>query len=656
MLPAPLPLLPELPRQAGDRRHWGQLAGSGLALALAAAARGHAGVVVAITADTRTAARLEEEIAFFAGPELPILHFADWETLPYDPFSPHQDIVSERLKTLARLPGLARGLLIVPVTTLAHRIAPRGYLGGRSLSLAKGQRLDIAEFRRQLEASGYVAVDTVYEHGEFAVRGSLLDLYPMGTEAPLRIELFDDEIETLRRFDPETQRTIESVDGIELLPAKEFPLDKAAIRRFRDAWAEHFSGDPKRAPVYQDVVNGLSASGIEYYLPLFFESTGTLFDYLPPHSLFMLDTAATTQVQHFWQEIRNRYEDRRHDSTRPLLPPEKLFLRDNELFEAVNRFPRIDWQAAPVEVRAGHANLPFRAPPALPVDARQEQPLAALSQFLQQHPDTRVLFAAESAGRRESLLELLGRSSIRPQPAASWQEFLAHGDATPAITIAPLETGLWLDEPPLAVIAEAQLLGQRVLQQRRRKATSQDVSSELVIRNLSELKEGAPVVHIDHGVGRYCGLVTLEVDSETQEFLLLEYADNAKLYVPVASLHLIARYSGADDEHAPLHRLGTEQWTKAKRKAAEQVRDTAAELLNIYARRAARPGYGFAFNEGDYALFAAGFPFEETADQAAAIIATIADLRAKKPMDRLVCGDVGFGKTEVAMRAAFVAV
>ncbi|MCC2637381.1 MAG: mfd, partial [Moraxellaceae bacterium] len=651
-----LPALPDFPRKGGDRRHWGRLAGSGLALALAEAAERHPGVAMVITSDTQAATRLEEELRFFLGDRLPLLHFADWETLPYDPFSPHQDIISARLKTLARLPSLQRGLLVVPITTLAHRIAPRGYLGGRSLALAKGQKLDITEFRRQLEGAGYVAVDTVYEHGEFAVRGSLIDLFPMGTDAPLRIELFDDEIETLRRFDTETQRTIDGIDRLELLPAKEFPLDKAAIRQFRDAWAQAFTGDPKRSPVYQDVTNGLAASGIEYYLPLFFEATGTLFDYLPGNTLVLLDSGAGLQMGHFWQEIRNRYEDRRGDTTRPLLPPEKLFLRDNELFEALGRFPRIDWQGGPLEERAGQHNLSFETPPALPVEIRQEEPLAALLGFIQNHPGTRLLFCAETAGRRESLLELLARGGIKPQAVADWQDFLARSDAGPAITVAPLEQGLWLTEPPLAVIAESQLLGQRVMQSRRRKASSQDVSGEQVIRNLSELQPGAPVVHIDHGVGRYQGLVTLEVDGQAQEFLLLEYADSAKLYVPVSSLQLIARYSGADDEHAPLHRLGTEQWTKARRKAAEQVRDTAAELLNIYARRAARPGHPFSFNESEYALFSSGFPFEETADQAAAIIATVTDLRTPRPMDRLICGDVGFGKTEVAMRAAFVAV
>jgi transcription-repair coupling factor (superfamily II helicase) len=655
-LPALLPALPELPRSAGDRRHWGCLDGAGLALTLAAVAERHGAVVVAVTADTQSAMRLEDELAFFLDGRLPILHFADWETLPYDQFSPHQDIISARLKTLAQLPALQRGILVVPVTTLAHRIAPRGWLGGRSLALAVKQKLEIGEFRRQLEGAGYVAVDTVYEHGEFAVRGNLVDLFPMGTEFPLRIELFDDEIETLRRFDPETQRTVEAIDRLELLPAREFPLDKAAIRHFRDEWAAAFPGDPKRCPVYQDIANGLASGGIEYYLPLFFEQCGTLFDYLPASALVMMDSGAIAQAAHFWQEVGARYEDRRHDSTRPLLPPERLFLRDNELFEALNRLPRIDWQRNAVEQRGGSANLSFAAPPALPVDARADVPLRALQDFLAAHAGSRVLFCAESAGRRESLLELLGRAGLKPEAVSGWPEFLARETPAPAITVAPLEQGLLLDDPALVVIAESQLFGQRVMQRRRRKASNQDVSSELVIKNLSELQPGAPVVHIDHGVGRYQGLVVLEVDGQQQEFLLLEYADNAKLYVPVASLHLIARYSGADDAMAPLHRLGTEQWSKARRKAAEQVRDTAAELLDIYARRAARPGHAFTFSDADYNLFSAGFPFEETADQAAAILATIADLRAARPMDRLVCGDVGFGKTEVAMRAAFVAV
>lgn len=650
--------LPKLPEKAGDRRFWGQLHGAGLALTLAQTAEAHNGVVTVITADTQVASRLAEEIRFFLDDSFPVLHFSDWEILPYDQFSPHQDITSERLQTLARLPALQRGLLIVSASTLAHRIAPRGWLGGRSLSLKTGQTLDTNDFRRQLEAAGYMAVDTVYEHGEFAVRGSLIDLFPMGSRLPLRIELFDDEIETLRTFDNETQRTIETIEKLELLPAREFPLDKAAIRQFRDAWAGHFDGDPKRCSLYQDVCNGLASAGIEYYMPLFFEEMGNLLDYLPPQTLIAMNTGVSKQFENFWQEINNRYEDRRHDTTRPLLPPEKIFLRDEEIFSALKKFPRIDWQVAETEERSGTSNLPFLAAPSLPVDTKSEKPLHALSALLLEYPNAQLLFCTESAGRREAVTELLARADIRPQAVNSWQDFqTAH--TSPAIAIAPLEQGLLLTsnpQSPLIVITESQLFGQRVMQRRRRKASNQDVSEELIIRNLSELKPGAPVVHIDHGVGRYQGLVILALDGQEQEFLLLEYADQAKLYVPVASLHLIARYSGADDAMAPLHRLGTEQWSKARRKAAEQVRDTAAELLNIYARRAARPGHAFSFSESDYALFSAGFPYEETADQAAAIIATVTDLRAPRPMDRLVCGDVGFGKTEVAMRAAFVAV
>jgi transcription-repair coupling factor (superfamily II helicase) len=655
-IPAAVTLLPDLPIKTGDRHHWGAVGGAGLALTLAEAARRHTGVLLAITADTQSATRLEDELCYFLGDELPVLHFSDWETLPYDQFSPHQDIISARLRTLATLPGLQRGILVVPVSTLAQRIAPRGWLGGRSLSLAVKQKLDDTEFRRQLEAAGYTAVDTVFEHGEFAVRGSLIDLFPMGTEYPLRIELFDDEIAIpcAALMWTHNARWKTSTASSCYRP-KNSPSTKPPSGGSATLGPRLLKATPKRCSVYQDVINGLAAGGIEYYLPLFFDETGTLFDYLPAGTLCMVDAGAHAQIGHVWNEIRNRYESRRHDTTRPLLPPEKLFLRDNELFEAINRFPRIEWQTGPVEEKAGSINLPFQPSPTLPVDGRSDTPLQLLLNFLQQHEEARVLFTTESAGRRESLLELLARSGLKPTSIDNWQGFLQM-PAGIAITVAPLEYGLWLHTPELIVIAESQLFGQRVMQRRRRKASSQDISGEMIVKNLSELNPGAPVVHIDHGVGRYQGLVTLDIDNQSQEFLLLEYADKAKLYVPVSSLHLIARYSGADDAMAPLHRLGTEQWTKARRKAAEQVRDTAAELLNIYARRAARPGHAFDFSEMEYQHFAAGFPFEETADQAAAIIATISDLRAPRPMDRLVCGDVGFGKTEVAMRAAFVAV
>nr|WP_156873837.1 transcription-repair coupling factor [Perlucidibaca piscinae] len=646
-----------LPHLPGDRRHWGNLPGAALALTLAETASRHPGLVVVLMPGTQAATRLEDELRFFlaAEPDCPIWHFPDWETLPYDQFSPHQDIISQRLAVLHALPRATRGILVVPVSTSVHRLPPPGWLNSQTLSLHTGQRISLERTRQDLEAAGYRVVDTVYEHGEFAVRGSLIDLYPMGAEHPVRIELFDDDIETLRLFDPDTQRTLTAIDQLSLMPAHEFPLDKAGIRRFRDQWADTFQGDPRRCSLYKDVQSGLAANGIEYYWPLFFDTTATLFDYLPDHSLLVTDALASEQFQQFWREVSNRIEQYGGDATRPLLPPERLFLRENEWHGALKRFPRVSVQADAVGVEAGCHNWSFSPGPALPIESKAEHPLQTLADFVgrQRSDGHRVLLCADSAGRRESLLELMTRHGLSADPVSDWAAFRT-SDSPLAITVAPLEQGLI--GSGLALIAESQLFGQRVQQRRRRKATSADGQDELAIRSLSEIQPGAPVVHLDHGVGRYQGLTTLDMDGQTQEFLLLEYADKARLYVPVANLHLISRFAGADDAMAPLHRLGTEQWQKAKRKAAEQVHDTAAELLNLYARRAARKGHAFTMDEVEYALFANGFPFEETADQQNAILATLADMRSPRPMDRLVCGDVGFGKTEVAMRAAFVAV
>jgi transcription-repair coupling factor (superfamily II helicase) len=644
------PLAP-LPAGSHDRKTWASLAGSGMGLAVAEAVRQWAGPVLLVTADSQQAARLEDEVRFFSASELPVRHFPDWETLPYDQLSPHQDIISDRLRILAGLSTLNTGLVITGIATLAQRLAPASWLAAQSFSLKCGQRFDLDQTRQQLEAVGYHAVETVYEHGEYAVRGSLMDIFPMGAAAPVRIELFDDEIESLRLFNPDTQRTTESIPQLELLPAREYPFDKAAVRRFKDQWADSFDGDPKQCPVYRDVSSGLASAGIEYYLPLFFELTSGLLDYLPSNTLVLLESSAQAQLAHFWEEVQSRYEERRHDRLMPILPPERLFLRENELFAGLNRFARLQLNGLAETERAGVYNLPLTEPPALPVDSRSEQPLAGLSAFIA--TQTRVLICAESAGRRENLLELLKPLAAKPRMVSGWTEFLESGLPF-ALTVAPLERGLCL--PGLTVIAESQLFGQRVMQRRRRKAATGEGAAELAIRSLSELTPGSPVVHIDHGVGRYHGLVTLEMDGQSQEFLLLEYAGSAKLYVPVASLHLIARYTGADDAHAPLHKLGTENWSREKRKAAEQIHDVAAELLNISARRAARAGYAFKLDDGEYRRFASGFPFEETADQSNAILSTLADMRAPRPMDRLVCGDVGFGKTEVAMRAAFVAI
>jgi len=640
--------LPPLPAASG-KQHWGNLPGAALSLAIAEAASNAKRFTLLLTADSQSAERLQEELAFFA-PQLPVLHFPDWETLPYDIFSPHQDIVSQRIAALYQLPELSHGVLVVPITTALHRLAPKRFLLGSSLVLDVGQKLDVEQMRLRLEAAGYRCVDTVYEHGEFAVRGALIDLFPMGSPLPYRIDLFDDEIETLRTFDPENQRSIDKVESIRLLPAREFPLKKEAVTGFRARFRERFDVDFRRCPIYQDLSTGITPAGIEYYLPLFYEETATLFDYLPEDSQVFSLPGIEQAAEQFWSDVRNRYEERRVDPERPLLPPAELFMPVEDCFARLKLWPRVVASQQDVEPGIGRERFTAQALPELAIEAKASEPLGKLRRFLDEYAG-RVLFTAESAGRREVLLELLARLKLRPQEVEGWEEFLASQERL-AITIAPLDEGLQLDD--VALVAESPLFGQRVMQRRRREK-SRD-GGENVIKNLTELREGSPVVHIDHGVGRYQGLVTLEIEGQAQEFLLLQYAEDAKLYVPVASLHLIARYTGSDDALAPLHRLGSETWQKAKRKAAEQVRDVAAELLDIYARRAAREGYAFKDPQVDYETFAAGFPFEETPDQQAAIDAVREDLLSAKPMDRLVCGDVGFGKTEVAMRAAFIAV
>ncbi|PTS83828.1 transcription-repair coupling factor [Pseudomonas sp. HMWF032] len=640
--------LPSLPATAG-KQHWGNLPGAALSLAIAEAASHAKRFTLLLTADSQSAERLQEELSFFA-PDLPVLHFPDWETLPYDLFSPHQDIISQRIAALYRLPELKHGVLVVPITTALHRLAPKRFLLGSSLVLQVGQQVDVNQMRGNLEAAGYRCVDTVYEHGEFAVRGALIDLFPMGSGQPYRIDLFDDEIETLRTFDPESQRSIDKVDSVKLLPAREFPLEKKAVTDFRGRFRERFDVDFRRCPIYQDLSTGITPAGIEYYLPLFFEETATLFDYLPADTQVFSLPGIEKAAEQFWVDARSRYEDRRVDPERPLLPPGDIFLPVEDCFARLKNWPRVVVSQDDIEEGVGRTRFNARALPDLAIQAKAGEPLAALRRFIEEYPG-RVLFCAESAGRREVLLELLARLKLKPKEVDGWPTFAASKERL-GICIAPLDEGLLLDE--LALIAESPLFGQRVMQRRRREK-SRD-GGDNVIKNLTELREGSPVVHIDHGVGRYLGLVTLEIDGQAAEFLALMYAEEAKLYVPVASLHLIARYTGSDDALAPLHRLGSETWQKAKRKAAEQVRDVAAELLDIYARRAAREGYAFKDPMADYATFSAGFPFEETPDQQTAIEAVLADMLAPKPMDRLVCGDVGFGKTEVAMRAAFIAV
>jgi len=645
------PCHPDITDRPGERRHWGHLYGAAQALALTSAARQHPGLTLAVTSDTASAQRLAIELRFFAGDDLNILHLADWETLPYDTISPHQDIISERLRTLYYLPSTRQGLLVVPVTSLLQRLMPKDYLIQNSLLLKIGETLDLATLRDNLIQAGYRAVDTVYEHGEFAVRGALIDIFPMGSDLPLRIDLFDDEIDSLRTFDPDTQLTQSKIDALELLPAREYPLDKAGISRFKNAWHQRFEVDPGACPIYRDVSDAIAPPGIEYYLPLFFQHSSSLFDFLPSNTVAYTLGDIQGSASRFLHELWARYESRGVDPTRPLLSPPEIYLREEELFGHLKTMSRTQISAEPLADKAGQLNFDSDIPPSLPIQSHSSNPLSQIEAFLLQF-NGRVLFCAESAGRRETLLELLGRIRVTPAPMPSWQAFM-DSDEPIGITIGAIDQGLVIADGSVALITESQLFGERI-QQTRRRRQGQD-NAENVVKNLTELKIGAPVVHIDHGVGRYRGLETISVEGESNEFLMLEYAEGAKLYVPVTGLHLISRYSGADAETAPLHRLGSDSWQKAKRKAAEQVRDTAAELLDIYARRAARKGLAFADPKEDYLAFSASFAFEETPDQQSAIEAVVKDLLAPQPMDRLVCGDVGFGKTEVAMRAAFVA-
>ncbi|MCP4596417.1 transcription-repair coupling factor, partial [Neptuniibacter sp.] len=639
-----------LPTGAGDRKQIGQVNGSAAGYVVSDAALKHSGFTLVITNDSNQANRLLDEVTFFNGDKLEILSFPDWETLPYDTFSPHQDIISERIATLNRLPNLQRGILIVPLSTLMHRTAPADFIAGNCFDLKVGEIINPDTLRKQLADAGYHAVETVLEHGEFAIRGSIIDLFPMGSENPFRIELFDDEIETLRTFDPESQRSIEKIDAIKLLPAKEFPFDSRAIRDFKSRWRERFDVDYKQCPVYTNINDGLTSPGIEYYLPLFFDECSSLFSALPENTQIFVDSTLEEAAEQFALEVNERYEQRRYDITNPVLSPDELFLSTSELFAALKNYGRLTLHSQQIEEKQGRINLSCSEPPELPVDSQQKEPLSALQSFLLER-DGAVLFCAESAGRREALLELLGRINIKPTLIEGWSSFV-DSDLDLAITEFPLEQGLSVPGQ-VHLITETQLFGHQVFQRRRR--SKEQEQNDQVIKNLSELNTGSPVVHLDHGVGRYLGLQTIELEGETNEFLTLEYADGAKLYVPVSSLHLISRYTGTGDENAPLHRLGTEQWSKAKRKAAEKARDAAAELLDIYARRASRVGFQFSDPDEQYLQFAASFPFEETPDQAAAIGNVIRDMTAQQPMDRLVCGDVGFGKTEVAMRAAFVA-
>jgi len=642
-------LLPDtalFPRGADTYRDWSGLDHGSLAVVLAELARNESSLLVVITADNSRAQQLEDSLGFYLrDSDVPLLHFPDWETLPYDLFSPHQDIISSRIEVLHRLPTTGRGILITPINTLMQRLAPPVHVQGNTFMLKVGERFRMEATRAQLVASGYRQRDNVFEHGEFAVRGAIMDIFPMGAEQPFRVELFDDEIESLRLFDPETQRSTGQVQDITLLPAAEFPMSQEGISRFRNAFRERFDVDHRRCSLYQDISEGIASPGIEYYLPLFFEQLASLFDYFPDNTRIVQLADTEQAARHYWQEIEQRYESRRHDIRRPLVPSADVFLHPDALLQQFKQKPRARL------VDQGGIAFDFSACPAVD-SGTQSNPFVSLANTVP--AETRVLVCAETAGRREALLPLMQKAGIQPTLVGGWTDFVARHDHW-CLTVGELDQGFHAPAHQLLVLAEAQLYGERIMQRRRRRS-DESSAPEQAFRSLGELTVGTPVVHIDHGVGRYQGLTTMQVDGQTHEFLLLEYAGNDKLYIPVTSLHLISRYGAGDADHAPLTRLGSDQWSKARQKAAEKIHDVAAELLNTFARREARVGRAFTLTDEDYRKFAAGFPFEETPDQQAAIEAVISDMKAAKPMDRLVCGDVGFGKTEVAMRAAFVAV
>jgi len=609
-----------------------------MALAIAEAAARHAGLVVAVTAGEQHAYRLEEDLHFFLGGQLSVTHFPDTETLPYDPFSPHQEILSDRLAALYRLPGLSRGVLVVTAGTLLERLPPRAWLDGRMLLLKAGDRLPPHAFRERLVAAGYQSVSEVQTQGEFAVRGALIDVFPMGSAEAFRLDLFDDEVESIRRFDPETQRSTDKVAEIRLLPAREFPTDKEGIDTFRRRYREYFPGDPARSRIYAEVSKALMPGGIEAYLPLFFsdggDGTATLFDYLPDGSLLIEADDVGAALTAEWKKIEERYERYSGNLERPLMRPGDLFMEPARAQARLAAYATvaIDGAADPgVEL--------------LPAGADN------MRTFLAASPD-RVLFVAESAGRREALLDWLKPLGLQSRVHESWPAFAGDHNRY-GITLGPLQDSFRIASAGIALIAEAQVFGQRAPAAVRKRGKIRD--PETILRDLNDLQPGAPVVHVEHGVGRYRGLQKLDAGGVEAEYLVLEYADGDKLYVPVASLNLIHRYTGAESEAAPLHSLGSERWSKARSRARERAADVAAELLQVQARRAAKAGTPLSFDQADYARFCEGFPFQCTPDQQKAIDAVLADLAGSKPMDRVVCGDVGFGKTEVALRACFTA-
>jgi len=646
-----LPIAPALPT-AEHSIALGRLLGASAALVMAELAERESRPILVLAEDPRHADLLTAEIRFFAGDVVPVQHFQEWETLPWDLFSPHQDIISDRLRVLASLQRQTHGITVASAPSLLQRLPPTDYVAARSLSLRQGQSLPRDAFIAQLVSSGYLRVPQVSEHGEFAVRGSLLDIFPMGSAKPVRVDFFADEIESLRYFATDSQLSAEALPQISLLPAREVPLDEHSIQLFRTAYRERFEGQPARSRVYREISEGIAHGGIEYYLPLFFANTATLLDYLPHNAIVLVPHGIDALWQRSWSEIEERYELCCLDPERPILTAAETFSRPESIAAQLGKLPQIRYSPQSLPDAESVCNLPTQLPPALKIESRFEDAAAALMNFLDTFSG-RVLFCGDSAGRREQIADLLTARGIKPARIGGWHSFRSDS-ARIGVGIAPIENGVLLPQSGIAIIGEQQLFGARARSRNRQRRIERD--PETIIRQLNDLAAGAPVVHAEYGVGRYLGLTILEAGGIAGEFLQLEYADGDKLYVPVHALDLITRYTGVAAENAPLHRLGSDQWTRARRRAIQKIRDVAAELLDVYARRAARKGHSFNWPEADYRAFESGFPFDLTEDQERTIREVLEDLSSAEPMDRVVCGDVGFGKTEVALRATFAAV
>jgi transcription-repair coupling factor (superfamily II helicase) len=632
----------ELPKKLTQDLYLGNVLPQAYSLLLASIAKQYDGLLVVLVENFNVAYQLEEELNSITSTK--ILHFPDWETLPYDHFSPHAEIISDRLATLYNLPMLASGILIVPMVTIMHKLCPVDYISQNVLLVKTQDTLILDNFRANLEQAGYIRVPQVMNYGEFAIRGSIIDVFPIGANLPYRIDLFGEQVDSIRTFNIDTQRTIAVITEINILPAQEYPFDKDAIATFRTNWRQQFTMDPKNTQVYQDVSKGFKTPGLEYYLPLFFSQTASLFDYLPKNCLLVRTKDCFAAAEDFFNQVTTRHDQFCHDSQRPILPVKQLFFNPTEVFSILKQFNQIICSS---ELEKNQQNN-------LAIEQLPEDTVEMMKQDSGQY---RKLFCVESKGRKEIFSQTILKynSAIQLSDVEQIVDFCQpqikssnlHG-----MTINKLSNGFILSKSDMVIICEDDLLSNKI-KTTTQKSTSR-VDPNLSIRNLIELDIGDPIVHVDHGVGRYLGLTQLQYSATLGEFLIIEYAQQNKLYVPITNLNLVHRYSGADLEHAPLHSLGADKWQKEKQKASRQIKDTAANLLEIYANRANKKGIKYKLNEDNYQKFIDQFPYAETADQLKSNTDIIEDLTRVQPMDRVICGDVGFGKTEIAMRAAFI--